>query len=193
MREPIGVILAGGRGTRMGTVSKAGVMLGGESLLQRCEDRLAPQCDGIVVIANADVSTSYPVISDSLAGYLGPLAGILAGLDYAQKRGFSHCVTAAVDTPFFPCDLTPKLILAGLEHPDGFAIAATVDGLQGTFGIWPVTLRAALEQYLQEGQRKVRSFAEAHAAATAHFAPTKPDAFFNANTPEELEAAQKWL
>lgn len=193
MREPLGVILAGGRGSRMGLISKAELTLGNRTLLSLCEDRLAPQSCDVVVVANAPIQTNHPVIGDTIAGHLGPLAGVLAGLEYAKSNGHSHIVTAAVDTPFFPCDLTPQLLLAGLEHQDGFAIAATPDGVHGTFGLWPVTLTAQLQTFLSAGHRKVRIFTQTHNAAIAMFPQTEPDAFFNINTPEQLENAAKWL
>ena len=102
-------------------------------------------------------------------------------------------MTVAVDTPVFPCDLTPHLFIAGLDGGDGFAVAATSDGIQGTFGIWPVRLIEPLREYLQSGQRKVRLFSEQNGAAKAMFPVTEPDSFFNINTPEQLEAAAKWL
>jgi len=193
MREPLGVILAGGRGSRMGTVSKADLILGGETLLSRCLNRLEPQCCDVIVVANAPVNTKQTVISDSITGHLGPLAGILAGLEFAAKSGHDHIVTVAVDTPFFPCDLTPNLLLAGMKHTDGFAIAAAPDGLHGTFGLWPVTLTAPLQKYLNQGHRKVRTFTKQHGAGHAHFPQTTPDAFFNINTPEHLMEAAQWM
>lgn len=189
MREPLGVILAGGLGTRMGRVSKGEILLGGTRLLDRCFERLDPQVDGIVLNANVDLVTTLPCIADPLTGHLGPLAGILAGLQYAAGTGHSHIVTAAVDTPFFPCDLVPRLMLAS----DGFAIATTADGMQGTFGLWPVTLAKPLRTFLEAGGRRVRSFAQEHRAATALFPDTTPDSFFNINTPADLEAAELWL
>lgn len=193
MREPLGVILAGGRGTRMGGIAKAGIRLGGERLLDRCIARLDPQVDGIIVNTNTPLETSLPCIADPIGGHLGPLAGVLAGMAHAAKTGHSHIVTVAVDTPFFPCDLVPQLLLAGTHHPDGFAMAATADGLQGTFGLWPVTLRDLLEAHLKTGGRKVRDFAEANGAATALFPTTTPDSFFNINTEQDLETAKTWV
>ena len=193
MREPFGVILAGGRGTRMGNVPKADIMLGRKSLLARCKDRLEPQSSGIVVVANASVQTQLPIIPDSLKGHLGPLAGILAGLEYAEQKGHDHIVSAAVDTPFFPCDLAPNLILAGLGHPLGFSIAATENGLHPTFGLWPAALIDPLRQFLNDGHRKARQFTQSHGAATASFPTTTPDAFFNVNTPENLADATQWI
>jgi len=193
MRKPLGLILSGGQGRRMGHVLKADVMLGQLSLLDRCRDRLDPQVDGIIVNANVPLDTPHPVIPDTMHGFLGPLAGILAGLIHGAERGHTHVVSVAVDTPFFPCDLVPQLQLAGLAHGDGFAVAATGDGLQGTFAIWPVGLRTSLAAYLQSGGRKLGDFTVQHDAATALFAPTTPDAFFNVNTPQDLAEATQWI
>lgn len=193
MREPLGLILAGGLGTRMGGVQKAGLSLGGATLLRRAVERLEPQVAGLVVNSNASVGTKLPVVADATSDYLGPLAGILAGLDWAHKQGGTHIVSVAVDTPFFPCDLVPQLLMAGLTHPEGFAVAATSDGLQGTFGMWPVALRDQLATFLASGQRKVRVFIEAQNATVAQFADTTPPSFFNINTDEDLSAAAQWM
>lgn len=191
MREPAGLILAGGRGTRMGGVAKADVMLGDQRLLDRCIDRLDPQVCAIAVNSNAPVVTEFDVIGDTLDGHLGPLAGILAGLDWAHAKGHSHIVSIAVDTPFFPCDLVPNLLLAG--GANGFAIATTSDGQHGTFGLWPVSLRATLMQFLTSGGRKVRAFTTNTNAALAPFPDTTPPAFLNINTSDDLAAASAWL
>ncbi|WP_093997239.1 molybdenum cofactor guanylyltransferase MobA [Octadecabacter ascidiaceicola] len=193
MREPLGLILAGGLGTRMGGALKSGLSLGGATLLSRVVDRLEPQVARIVVNANEPLDSKLPVIADATTERLGPLAGVLAGLDWANENGATHIVSVAVDTPFFPCDLVPQLLMAGLSHPEGYAIAATEDGLHGTFGIWPVSLREPLAAFLTEGHRKVRMFTEAQGAATAHFPETTPPSFFNINTKENLMAAEQWL
>lgn len=190
MREPLGVILAGGRGSRMGGVSKAALRLGSATLLARCVARLDPQVDGIIINANEQIETPLPVVSDSLGGHLGPLAGVLAGLEWAAEQGHEQIVTVAVDTPFFPCDLVPRLMLAAT---DGFAIATTPQGPHGTFGLWPTRLIAPLRGFLNAGERKVRAFADQQNAAHAPFPTTTPDSFFNINTPDDLKAAQQWL
>jgi len=177
----------------MGHLIKADVMLGQQRLLDRCLDRLDPQVDGLVVNANVALDTPYPVISDTMHGYLGPLAGLLAGLIHGAEHGHTHVVSVAVDTPFFPCDLVPQLQLAGCAHDNGFAVAATADGLQGTFAIWPVALRTSLATYLQNGDRKMRDFITHHDAATALFPTTTPDSFFNVNTPQDLAEAARWI
>ncbi len=193
MREPLGLILAGGKGTRMGGVSKAELTLGGTTLLSRVQARLEPQVADIAVNANAAITTKLPVVRDTLTGGLGPLAGVLAGLDWAATQNATHIVTVAIDTPFFPCDLVPYLLMAGEAHPQGLAIAATSDGQHATFGLWPVALRGALAEFLQNGGRKARTFANDQNAAIAQFPDTTPPSFFNINTPDDLTQAAQWL
>ena len=144
MIQPYGVILAGGQATRMGGGDKGLRNLGGQTLLARVEARLAPQVAGLALNANGDparfAGLGMPVIADSVAGFAGPLAGVLAGLDWAAERGAQTIVTAAADTPFFPCDLVPQLLLAseGMDHP--LVLATTPDPQRGrarhpTFGL----------------------------------------------------------
>ena len=193
MHKPLGVILAGGQGQRMGGASKPELMLGDRCLLDLGIDRLDPQVEGIVVNANGPVATDLTIIPDPIDGFAGPLAGILAALIYAENAGHSHVASVAVDTPFFPCDLVPRLQLAGLDHADGFAVAADGSGVQGTFGLWPVALRPSLADFLASGGRKVRAFTTAQNAATALFPDTTPSAFFNINTPDDLKDANAWI
>jgi len=145
--------------------------------------------------ANGDparfATLGMPVIADSIAGYAGPLSGVLAGLDWAATQGVDHIVTAAADTPFLPCDLVPQLQLAAERAGVDIALAATPDGRQPTFGLWPVRLRTDLREALEGGLRKVVLWTSKHGAATAEF----PDsaAFFNVNTPTDLETARDML
>ena len=197
MKQPLGVILAGGQAQRMGGGDKGRLMLGGQSLLARVIDRLEPQVAGLALNANGDAARfgdlKLPIIPDSIVGFAGPLAGVLAGLEWAAEQGGDSIVTAAADTPFFPCDLVPRLILAGLAHPDGLAVAATPDGLHATFGIWPVSLRDELAAFLTQGGRKMRVFTENQNAAIAQFPAMSPPFFFNINTPDDLTKAAQWL
>jgi len=200
MKQPLGVILAGGQATRMGGGDKGLRMLGGQSLLARVEARLAPQVAGIALNANGDASRfagqGLPVIADSVDGFAGPLAGVLAGLDWAAAQGADTIVTAAADTPFFPCDLVPQLLLAaeGMQHP--LVLATTPDPKRGrarhpTFGLWPVALRDDLRAALHDGLRKVVLWTDGHDGREALF----PDenAFFNVNTPDDLTRAETML
>ncbi|SFR33120.1 molybdenum cofactor guanylyltransferase MobA [Litoreibacter janthinus] len=200
MKQPAGVILAGGQSRRMGGGDKGLLCLGGETLLARVIARLEPQVAEVALNANGDVvrfsDFGLPVIADSVAEYPGPLAGVLAGMDWAAARGHSHIVTAAADTPFFPCDLVPRLLLASDKAP--IALAATPDPERGmarhpTFGLWPVDLRHDLRAALAEGVRKVVAWTDRHGTATAEFSATPFDPFFNVNTPEDMARAEGLL
>lgn len=200
MKQPYGVILAGGQATRMGGGDKGLRMLGGQTLLARVEARLAPQVDRLALNANGDVARfagmGLPVIADSIEGFAGPLAGVLAGMDWAASHGADTIVTAAADTPFFPCDLAPQLLLAseGMVHP--LVLAATPDAKRGTarhptFGLWPVALREDLRVALSGGLRKVVLWTQEHGGREALF--PQEDAFFNVNTPDDLVRAEAML
>ncbi len=195
MSAPLGVILAGGLATRMGGGDKGLLQLGDQSILDHVIARLAPQVGDLALNANGDparfATLGMPVIADSIAGYAGPLSGVLAGLDWAATQGVDHIVTAAADTPFLPCDLVPQLQLAAERAGVDIALAATPDGRQPTFGLWPVRLRTDLREALEGGLRKVVLWTSKHGAATAEF----PDsaAFFNVNTPTDLETARDML
>ena len=121
MKQPLGVILAGGQALRMGGVDKAMLPLGGKTLLDHVIARLDPQVGSLALNANGDASRfrryPMPVIGDSVDGFVGPLAGVLAGLDWAAAQGAETIVTVAADTPFFPFDLVPRLLLAAEGRP----------------------------------------------------------------------------
>lgn len=200
LKQPLGVILAGGQATRMGGGDKGLLQLGGQSLLARVIDRLSPQVAGLALNANgaADrfAELDLPVLPDSIDGFVGPLAGVLAGLDWAAEQGADAIVTAAADTPFFPCDLVPQLLTRGegMAHP--LVLAATPDPKRGTarhptFGLWPVALRDDLRAALIGGLRKVVLWTDQHGGREALF----PDegAFFNVNTPDDLARAETML
>lgn len=200
MKQPLGVILAGGQATRMGGGDKGLLPLGGGTLLSSVIDRLEPQVASLALNANGDTARfaqfNLPVLADSIDGFAGPLAGVLAGLDWAADQGADTIVTAAADTPFFPCDLVPQLLLAseGMVHP--LVLAVTPDAKRGTarhptFGLWPVALRDDLRAALNGGLRKVVIWTEMHGGRAALF----PDeaAFFNVNTPDDLAQAERML
>ncbi len=195
MSRPLGVILAGGKGTRLGGCDKGRLVLAGRSMLDRVVDRLGPQTDGLVLNANGDpqrfAEFALPVIGDTLPGHPGPLAGVLAGMEHAATRGHTHIVTAAADTPFFPLDLVDRLTRAADRAGTPIALAGTQeDGRMTrhpTFGLWPVALRSDLRAALTDGLRKVVLWTDKHGAATAAF---DDHAFFNVNTPEDLALAE---
>lgn len=200
--KPFGVILAGGLATRMGGGDKGLLQLGGRTLLAHVIERLAPQVAGTVLNANGDPARfqgfGLPVVADSIEGFVGPLGGVLAGLDYAAEHGHSHIVTAAADTPFFPVDLVTRLQAAAEAEGKPIALAATPDPKRGTarhptFGLWPTALREDLRVSLQGGLRKVVLWTDRHGAATALFDAGPPDPFFNVNTPEDMLIAEGLL
>lgn len=184
-----GVILAGGTGRRMGGVNKALLHLAGQSLIARAVARLEPQVERLAISANADadvlVGFGLPILPDDAP--LGPLSGILAALRWAQPLGATALVSVAVDTPFFPADLVPRLCLAAEHSASGLAIAHSTT-VHPTFAIWPVTLAPALSAFLASGVNpRVLTFTDAHCAARAEFADDH--AFDNLNTPQDLARA----
>jgi molybdenum cofactor guanylyltransferase len=187
-----GVILAGGAGRRMGGTDKASLLLGGRTLLSRVADRLDPQVEALALSANGDTTRfggALPVLAD--AGGAGPLAGVLAALDWAAPMGATAVVSVAVDTPFFPGDLVPQLLLAAEGAPGGVALAESGGRVHPTFGLWPVGLRDELRATLARGELRVMDFAERQGAAMARFGDER--AFLNVNTPDDLARAEAML
>lgn len=197
MKQPFGVILAGGQARRMGGGDKALLPLGGDTLLGHVIARLEPQVANLALNANGDpdrfASFGLPVLGDSIDGFAGPLAGVLAGMDWAADRGADHIVTAAADTPFFPPDLVPRLLLAVETSGHPIALAKTESGRHPTFGLWPVVLRDDLRSALASGVRKVVAWTDMHGAASAEFPSGVLDPFFNVNTPEDMKMAKAAL
>ena len=195
-----GVILAGGRATRMGGGDKALLMLGKRPILGHVQDRLSAQVGSLALNANGDPSRfdafGLPVVSDTVDGFAGPLAGVLAGMDWAAGQGASHIATAAADTPFLPLDLV-DLLFGALAPSTPIALAATnVDGKRvrhPTFGLWPVALRDNLRDALVSGTRKVVAWSDPHGCASITFPSGPIDPFFNVNTPEDLAQAREML
>lgn len=192
---PLGVILAGGQARRMGGGDKGLLTVGQTTLLDLVIDRLSPQVEGLAINANGDPARfarfGLPVLADMIAEYPGPLAGVLAGLDWAAGQGGTHIVTAAADTPFFPADLVPRLTLASEQSGKPIALARTENGRHPTFGLWPVDLRDDLRSSLEKGVRKVVQWTDSHGTATADFPVVGFDPFFNVNTPDDLAEAER--
>lgn len=181
----------------MGGGDKGLRLVAGRPLLAHVIERLAPQVSDIILNASGApgrfTGFGLPVVPDTLPGRLGPLAGVLAGMDRAAAQGTDAIVTVAADTPFFPHDLVTRLFEAAA--PSGLALAATrAEGRlwhHPTFGLWPVSLREDLRRALGQGQRKTILWAERHGAGTAEFSTTPFDPFFNINTPEDLQMAER--
>lgn len=200
MEKPHGIILAGGKGRRMGGVEKALITLGGQSLLRHSLDRLGPQCGQLAISANGDetlyADAKLPVFPDPLPGHLGPLTGVLAGLEWARANGAGCLFTAPVDTPFLPYDIVETLLRGSSDA--GFAIAAArQDGelrSHPVVGVWPVELAAEMRAFLEAGERRVGWFCRQHGAAIVDVTPRDgSNPFFNVNTHEDLARAEGML
>ncbi len=200
MTNTPGVILAGGKATRMGGGDKGLKRVAGERLIDRVIARLGPQCGPLALNANGDPARfaefGLPVLPDSLPDHPGPLAGVLAGLDWAAGLGAASIVTVAADTPFFPADLVARLQAAA--GPSGLALAASRDDTgklwqHPTFGLWPVALRNDLRAALEGGLRKIVLWTDRHEAGIAEFPSDPFDPFFNINTPEDIAEAERLI
>jgi molybdopterin-guanine dinucleotide biosynthesis protein A len=194
--KPVGLLLAGGQSRRMGGGDKTLRLIGGISLLDRAIARLRPQVEALVLNANGDPARfagfGLPVVADSVPDFAGPLAGVLAGLDWAAAH-YPDCafvVSVATDAPFFPQDLVARLIEGLDERLADLACAASGGREHPVFGLWPVRLRDELRRaVVEEGVRKVDRWTDRYKLATVSFADRPIDPFFNANRPEDLAAA----
>jgi molybdopterin-guanine dinucleotide biosynthesis protein A len=200
----IGIVLAGGKSSRMGGGDKALVPLGGRPLLAHVIERLRPQVTEIVLNANDDPGRfgafGLPLAPDRLDGQLGPLAGIHAGLAWAEanRPESRFVITVAADTPFFPADLVSRLCAATDKANPTLVVARSEGGVHPVFGLWPVSLAPHLEDSLNRGARKALDFVTAHQAKEATFPPVDVggravDPFFNINRPEDLAEAEALL
>jgi molybdenum cofactor guanylyltransferase len=198
----VGVLLAGGQSRRMGGGDKSLRLLGGRTLIDHVVERLRPQVAALVVNANGDPARfarlGLPVVSDSIPDFAGPLAGILAGLDWAaaNRPDCDLVVSVPTDAPFLPRDLVARL-QHGMKTA-GAELACAQSGGQPhpVVGLWPVRLREALRQaLLAEGIRKVDVWTARYPLATVPFPEELPglDPFFNANRPEDLDRAAALL
>jgi molybdenum cofactor guanylyltransferase len=198
----VGCVLAGGRALRMGGHDKALLAIGGKPMLRRAIDRLAPQVGTMILNANGDPARfsgyDLAVVSDPVPGFAGPLAGILAGMRWAQahRPAARWIVSVPTDTPFFPDDLVIRLVGAVGHHETMIALAKSGNRIHPVFGLWPVALADDLEASIRDEElRKVKVWARRHPVAEVIFhgpmiEDIEIDPFFNVNSPEDVETAE---
>ena len=193
----LGLVLAGGLARRMGGGDKPLITINGETILARVLERFRPQCAGLVINANGDPARftpfGYPVVADSVPDFAGPLAGILAGLDWAAENapGVEWIATVPGDCPFLPRDLVARLHAARRASNTPLACASTGGRIHPVAGIFPTVLREDLRAaLLTEKLHKVGVWVGRHSAASAAWPDTPVDPFFNVNTPEDRAAAE---
>ncbi len=193
------VVLAGGQSSRMGGGDKCLLPLGEQPMLARVISRISPQVEAVVLSANGDPARfapfGLPVLPDSIAGFAGPLAGVLAGMDWAAAQGHSHIVSVAADSPFFPPRLVTGLRFACEAAGQSMAMVHSPrpDGgffRQPTFALYDVADRENLRAALQAGLRKVIQWVEPLGCASIVFHGFGDDPFFNINTPADMARAE---
>jgi molybdenum cofactor guanylyltransferase len=194
----LGVVLAGGRARRMGFADKTRIRVGGATILERVIARLGPQCWRLILNANDDIArfadTKLAVVADSVPGYAGPLAGILAGLDWsaANAPDIAWMVSVPGDCPFLPRDLVARLHAARSASNAVLACAGSGERRHPVVGLWPVSLREDLRRALtQEGIRKVDEWVNRYPPGIAAWRSDPVDPFFNVNTPAEAQEAER--
>ena len=193
-----GVLLAGGLARRMGGGDKPMRQIGGRTILERVIARLQPQCEALILNANGDparfASFGLPVVPDTVENFPGPLAGILAGLDWAaaNRPDAEWVLSAAADCPFLPRDLVARLHRARIEQGAQLAVAASGGQSHPVIGLWSVALRDELRNALViEDIRKIDRWTARYALATVSWPAEPLDPFFNANTVDDIAEAER--
>ena len=194
----LGLVLAGGLARRMGGGDKALLPICGKTILDRVLARIEPQCTGVVLNANGDPARferfGLPVVADDIPYFAGPLAGILAGLDWAAANApaIEWVVSVPGDCPFVPRNLVGRLHAARAEQAQALACAKSGDWRHPVAGLWQVALRADLRRALvEEGLHKIEVWTGRHGVAIAEWADKPVDPFFNVNRPEDLAEAER--
>jgi molybdopterin-guanine dinucleotide biosynthesis protein A len=198
MSAPVGVVLAGGLARRMGGGDKARLRIAGRTILERVLASTAPQCGALILNANGDparfADSGLTVVPDSVPDFAGPLAGILAGMDWAAAHaaGTTEIVSVPGDCPFLPDDLVQRLWAAREKANAPLACARSGEQRHPVVGLWPVALREDLRAALvQDGLRKIEAWTARHGIAIAQWPATPVDPFFNVNTPDDVAKAER--
>ena len=201
MADILGVVLAGGLSRRMEVPEKSLLDLGSKTLVSHVADRLKQQTSKVILNANGDASRfsklGLEIQQDTVEGFVGPLAGVLAGMRWvAANSEATHIITAAADTPFFPQNYISKMQTHAQNLNAEISLAASNGRRHPTFGLWPIKLADALEHFLvEEGNRKVMLFVERYQHCEVNFENLKNDIdpFFNVNTPDDMKKAKHYM
>lgn len=190
------IVLAGGRATRMGGGDKPLKSVAGRPILSHMLERVAAPDRPVALNANGDAARfdtfGLPIVPDATSDYPGPLAGILAGLDWAAgATGAEYVLSVPGDCPFIPRDLAERLDVARRSADVPLACAASGGWTHPVIGLWPVVLRDELRAALARGERKIDRFTAIHGCVSAEWPISEYDPFFNVNTPEELADAER--
>lgn len=203
-KQIAGIILAGGLSRRMGGGDKGLLALGEKPMLAHVIERLRPQVGALAINANGDparfAAFGLQIIPDTIDGFVGPLAGVLAGLRWARTNapGARWLASVSADAPFLPTDLVTRLAAAVETRGNAIAIAQSGGELQPVIGLWPVALADDLDAALRGGLRKVLAWTDKHGTVPVPFdmieaGTERIDPFYNANTPEELAEARRLM
>jgi molybdopterin-guanine dinucleotide biosynthesis protein A len=197
-KKTLGLVLAGGLARRMGGGDKALIEIGGSTILSRVLATLQPQCDAVILNANGDTARfaayGLPVVRDEIPDFAGPLAGILAGLDWMaeQRPDLQWMVSVPGDCPFLPADLVTRLHQAREQAGAKLACAKSGDWRHPVVGLWNVTLRDDLRRAIvEEDLHKIEIWTARHGVALAEWPDRPVDPFFNVNTPEDRARADE--
>ena len=195
-----GILLAGGLSRRMGGGDKCLRHLGGQTILSRIVGVVAPQVDVLALNANGDPARfeayGLPVIADTVDGNVGPLAGVLTGMEWAaiHQPDFEWIVTVPTDAPFLPTDVVYRLFQVVAEDRSDMACAASSGRHHPVCGLWPVRLRDALRKAITVDEvRKVDEWTGRYSLSIVDFDTSSYDPFFNTNRPEDLVQAEAML
>ena len=198
MTNVVGCILAGGLARRMGGGDKGLIELAGRPVLDHVIDRFGAQVGTVMLNANGDPDRfaryGLPVMPDTVDGFAGPLAGVLAGLSWAAENApdADWVATAATDTPFFPTDFVSRLLAAIEDQGADMACAASDGRNHPVFGLWPIRLKDDLHAALvDEDIRKVDLWTARHKLVAVEFKASGFDPFFNVNRPDDVAEAER--
>jgi molybdenum cofactor guanylyltransferase len=198
--ETVGIILAGGQARRMGGVDKALIPLGGTTLIERAIARASVQVPDVIINANGDpkrfAHLGLPVIADRVPGFVGPLAGILAGLEWlrANRPNARWLASFACDCPFLPTDMVARLVEAATRDHVPVAVAASGAQHHPVFAVWSAEIASTSEDVLVRGNyRKMDDWIATLPSVRVSFTAEPLDPFLNINTPEELALAEEFI